>query len=385
MIAAMVLGLIAAGCSTTDYMRIAASGDPGAAVASLARSRVQGYQQNPAALVQDLQRAQQQFERVVALLRGEVGRTWGKDEVVTPGNHQYVKYTQNYKSRAIVLFDRGRVRVETVDESAPARSLRNAIVTTLLTPEDPRGVDLWSASGVRLSGKPYLYGLVEDQHGSPVDGPARAEAFAGHLVATAQQQRTTGDGGQKVHYVEIPMVRDYEDRQARRYAGTVRKFADRYGVSPSLVFAVMKTESNFNPYAVSSAPAYGLMQLVPSTGGRDAFREVKGYDHTPSRTYLFIPENNIELGTAYLSILSRRYLAGIQDPITLEYCTISAYNGGAGNVLNLFSRKRNEAPTVINRLGTAEVYRRLRDEHPRDETRRYLLKVLDARRTYVNI
>ncbi len=45
-----------------------------------------------------------------------------------------VKYTQNYMSRTIVDFDSGSIMVETLDDKAPKESLKNAIVTTLLTP-----------------------------------------------------------------------------------------------------------------------------------------------------------------------------------------------------------------------------------------------------------
>ncbi len=381
--AGMTAGMTA--CSTTDYVRIAASGDPGEALSSLVRGRAQSYRYNPVLLVNDVRRARTEFEQLVGFLKGEVGQTWGEGEIVTPSNKRYVKYTQNYQSRAIVEFDRGRIRIETVDRNAPTKSLHSAIVTTLLTPEDPRAVDLYSAQTVRLSGRPYLYGLVEDQLGRPIDGPERAEAYADYLVRNQRRVRASsaGPSEQAVHYVDLSMVSDYENRQAGHYAPLVAKYADHYGVSRSLVFAVIKAESNFNPYAVSTAPAYGLMQLVPATGGRDAYRMVKGRDHTPGRDYLLVPENNIELGTAYLSLLSDRYLAGIHDEIALEYCTIAAYNGGAGNVLNLFSRDRSKSPSVINRLGSAEVYRRLRDEHPREETRRYLLKVLEARKGFV--
>jgi membrane-bound lytic murein transglycosylase C len=323
----------------------------------------------------------------VDILSGKAGAQWGRKEAVTPSNKRYVKYTQNYMSRAIVQFDRGLVTVETLDPARPEQSLKSAIVTTLLTPDDPRAVDLYSDKSIALSGRPYLHGLVVDQHGRAIDTPALADGYAAHLLATARQTRMvdTGQGSRQVHYVQITMVSDYENKQAQRYAASVDRHAKQYGVSKSLIFAVMKTESGFNPFAVSSAPAYGLMQLVPETGGRDAYQRVKGYAHTPSKEYLFDADHNIELGSAYLNIIEQRYLGRIEHPLTREYCTIAAYNGGAGNVLNMFSRDRARAPEVINSLPPAEVYRRLRDEHPRDETRRYLVKVLEARREFVNI
>ncbi len=384
-LAAALLGLSA--CSTYDVLSVAASGNPSHALSTLASSKAHSYESNPLALVQDLKYAQANYRKLVNLLSGEAGRRWGKKEVLTPSNTRYVKYTQNYLSRAIVQFDKGHVTVETLDAAQPQQSLKSAIVTTLLTPDDPRAVDLYSDKSIALSGRPYLYGLVEDVKGRPIDSPALAEGYADYLLQHAQQSRTvqTEQGGKTVHYVQFAMVSDYQNVEAQRYAASVDRYARHFGVSKSLVFAVIKTESNFNPFAVSSAPAYGLMQLVPETGGRDAYVAVKGEQVTPSKEYLFNADHNIELGTAYLDIIGERYLGAIKNPVSREYCTIAAYNGGAGNVFNLFSKDRAKAPEIINALPPAEVYRKLRDEHPREETRRYLVKVLDARRDFVNI
>ncbi len=374
-------------CSFTEIAQVAVSRDPSAAIDAMARNRVESYKRNPVRLINDIQQARRQYQKLVAALRGEVGKSWGKREVVTPSNKRYVKYTQNYKSRAIVEFDKGTVVVETLDEDNPQQSLKSAIVTTLLTPDDPRSVDLYSDKSIKLSGTPYLHGLVVDHDGKAIGSPWRAERYADHLLADKTQRRSVENwkGEQPVLYVKLKMVPGYENQQAMHYQLAVEKNAKEFGVSRSLIYAIMKTESAFNPFAVSSAPAYGLMQLVPSTGGRDAYKHVKGYDHTPSKEYLFNSDNNIELGTAYLSILDRNYLAAISDPLSREYCTISAYNGGAGNVFKLFSKERNKAAEKINSLPPAEVYRILHEEHPRDETRRYLVKVLDARKEFATL
>ena len=146
----------------------------------------------------------------------------------------------------------------------------------------------------------------------------------------------------------------------------------------------MKVESDFNPYAVSTAPAFGLMQIVPDTAGSDVYRFLNKREGIPSRKFLFVPENNIQYGTIYLHLLQYKYLAEIQNPVSREYCTIAAYNGGPEGVLTTFDRDASGAPHRINSLSPMKVYDTLRQKLPHSETRRYLVKVLDAKKSFVN-
>jgi len=255
-----------------------------------------------------------------------------------------------------------------------------------LTPEDPRAVDLFSARKVRLGGEPFLDGLVTDQKGREIDGPDKAEAYADYLVNNRMKQRriTVAGSPRDVHYAEFHMVSDYVSRNARKYRPLAEKYAKRWGVSRSLVLAVIKTESNFNPYATSHVPAYGLMQLVPASGGRDAYRYVKGANRMPSKDYLYDPENNVELGTAYLNLLKTKHFDVVQNPTSREYCVISAYNTGSANVYRTFSADRTDAVNRINSMQPPQVYSTLKQSLPYEETRHYLVEVLGQRRRFVS-
>jgi membrane-bound lytic murein transglycosylase C len=173
-------------------------------------------------------------------------------------------------------------------------------------------------------------------------------------------------------------------KQADKYRPLVHQFAQQYRISPSLVFAIIRTESNFNPYAVSSAPAYGLMQLVPTSGGREAYRKAKGQDVAPSRDYLFDPANNVELGTAYLNVLMFNQLEAVDHNVSREYCVIAAYNTGPSNVFRTFSRDHTTAVNQINSLQPAGVYEQSRQHLPYEETRHYLEKVTGYRKSFVS-
>jgi len=258
----------------------------------------------------------------------------------------------------MIDFDSGLITVETLDHKNPQKSLVNAISTTLLTPEDPRAVDLYTDRSVKLTGTPYLYGLVRDHKNRAINELSRVEAYAQYMSNKRARVRTIKNSNserKKVTYVQFRMINNHQVVRAQRYIPLVAKYSNLFNISRSLIYALIKTESNFNPYAVSSAPAYGLMQIVPTTAGRDAYRHTKGVDRIPTNNYLFNTQNNIELGTAYLDLVSRRYLGKIANPISREYSTIAAYNtgsrseerrvgkeGGSRGSGNLSKKKRRE-------------------------------------------
>jgi soluble lytic murein transglycosylase-like protein len=98
-----------------------------------------------------------------------------------------------------------------------------------------------------------------------------------------------------------------------RWDGYIRGAAARYQLPESLIRAVMHTESNYYPYAVSRAGAMGLMQLMPKTARSLGVAQA------------FDPAQNIYGGSRYLRLLANRYGGDM-------VLVLAAYNAGAGNV-----------------------------------------------------
>jgi soluble lytic murein transglycosylase-like protein len=94
-----------------------------------------------------------------------------------------------------------------------------------------------------------------------------------------------------------------------KYEETVKKTAKRYSLEPSLVKAVIRAESNFDPMAISPKGAMGLMQLMPDTARMHEVRNA------------FDPSENIHGGARHLRYLMDRY-AGKLDLV------LAAYNAG---------------------------------------------------------
>lgn len=373
--------LAMAACSRYDAVRIvraAATGNPAAAAEALARDKAMGYALYPEAIERDLK----QFGDMLEAFTDAVGNVWGEDEVQIPKPKQYVKYTHNYLTRASVDFDSGRIQIETVDQEKPLESLKNGIVTTLLTPGDPRAVDLYSAQTVKLGDTPFLLGEVKDHENQEIRWAWRAERYADHLIQTDLTTREVD--GKTARGVTFHMIKDHLDVRARKFKPNVEEASKRFGVSPNLIYAIMQVESDFNPFAISSAMAVGLMQVVPATAGSDVYEFLNGRKGVPTREGLFVPATNITYGSAYLHLLETRFLGAIDNPVSREYCVIAGYNGGAGGVLRTFDNDRDKAAAKINSLPPAQVYENLRKDLPYEETKRYLYKVLKAKKRYVN-
>jgi membrane-bound lytic murein transglycosylase C len=235
--------------------------------------------------------------------------------------------------------------------------------------------------------EPLLAGQVHTGDGEPVD-EENAGQFAEESTTNekVEKETVTGEDGEKrvKASVEIDLVSDHTEERARKYLDKVKSQADRFDVEPDVLLAVMHTESSFNPKARSHIPAYGLMQLVPGSGGKAAYKDIYGEEKVLKPDYLYNPENNIELGAGYLSLVYYQYFDDIENDRSRMYCAIASYNTGPGNLAKTFVDSMNvgKAEDVINTMTPEEVYEKLRQDLPYDETKKYIKKVRDRRQTY---
>ncbi|MGK2889691.1 MAG: membrane-bound lytic murein transglycosylase MltC [Candidatus Malihini olakiniferum] len=320
------------------------------------------------------------FDILMGQFANNIENIWGLNEVLIAGPKDYVKYTDQYQTRSHINFDIGTVNIETISATNYTPSLRQAIITTLLMGDNASNTDLYSdANDIQISHEPMLYGQVLDKTGQPIRWEGRAASFADYLLQNRLQKRTSGL--HVIWFVTFQLVPNHLDKRTHKYLPLIRQASERYGIEESLILAIMQTESSFNPYAVSRSDALGLMQVVQRSAGCDVFKN-KGKWGQPSRSYLFDPENNIDTGVAYLAILKNTYLGGIENPTSRRYAVITAYNGGAGSVLRVFSSDKDTAVSLINQMSPGEVYDTLTTKHPSSESRRYLYKVNSAQKNY---
>jgi len=108
----------------------------------------------------------------------------------------------------------------------------------------------------------------------------------------------------------------------RAYEALVERVAQRHGLDPNLLLAVMRVESVYQRRIVSHAGAIGLMQIMPRTG-RFIADSVGRYDFTTAD--LLDPETNLDFAAWYLSSLIERFDGRL--PLA-----IASYNGGPHNV-----------------------------------------------------
>jgi soluble lytic murein transglycosylase-like protein len=146
-------------------------------------------------------------------------------------------------------------------------------------------------------------------------------------------QQISGFSGTASGWLRVPST----TRDSSAFGREIRETAERYRVDPALVEAVIRTESAFNPWAVSRKGAQGLMQLMPQTasalGVRDSFN----------------PKQNIDGGVRHLRYLLDRYPGNVS-------LALAAYNAGEGAVdlyrgIPPFAETRQYVQKVLERSG----------------------------------
>lgn len=224
-------------------------------------------------------------------------------------------------------------------------------------------------------------------HNGDIDSPVVREAVAKAIAEQSPKTyRIYGNGAETRRAVSInlSLVTDNLSKNAALYKDLIAEFSEKFQIEQALIFAVMEQESRFNPEAQSWVPAYGLMQLVPKSGGFDAYRYVYGREWIPTKSYLFNPRNNIELGTAYLRILENQF-SDVKDPHCRRLCVIAGYNTGAGNVSRAFTGSTNlqKALPLINKYGYKGLFDHLTTKLSTEEARNYVSGVSRRREKYL--
>lgn len=160
--------------------------------------------------------------------------------------------------------------------------------------------------------------------------------------------------------------RDTVDQLAypRRYSEYVEYYAEKYDIDPRILYAFIRTESNFDPEAHSDADALGLMQITEV-----AFDWIKGKiapDEPLVFEDLYDPELNIRFGSYYVSYCLLQYEGDLAT-------AAAAYHSGLGTVDGLLADAQYSANG------------KTLDSFPYPQMRQYVRKITNSYQAYLEI
>ncbi len=252
----------------------------------------------------------------------DIEKKW--QQFLSSTQEEWISYSEGKETKRVVNFEEGYIEIETLVDKTEPEPLKKAQqqiadqVKELVLEDDG-------------SGKAILSEQVSTSDGKEVTNRNVAK-FAQEVAVKAEAITPYAGGEDKIERmivtVRIPMVPDHLRKRAEIYLPVVRSYCDKYDLDIAMVMALIHTESYFNPKAKSNAPAFGLMQLVPKSGGKEAYKYVFGKDQAPGIYYLYNPENNIQLGAAYLRKMRTTEFKNVTDSQNALYCIICAYNTG---------------------------------------------------------
>lgn len=339
-----------------------------------------------------------------------IERKW--DQAIRSTPKDWVDYSQTHEARSIVDFEQGTVEVAALIPLAEVSAVEPAwllslakvglsldgvrTVPAVLVPfPDQAHLRLTAlpASWSRLlhqfervlgqdvkPGQPALAGQLVTREGAPVDRQTVKAYVQNEVLPTAviePKPVESRDGVTRVKVTaKVALIPDHIRRRALQYQDVVPFYAKQHGIDPRLLYAVIHTESYFNPRAQSPSPTYGLMQLVPRAAARDAYNFLYKEDRVLDDEYLLDPAHNVELGAAYLRLLRKQLLGGLEAGDKHTSLLICAYKWGPANIQNKVLKQ-----VRVQDLADTQVLSLLTQRAP-EETKLYLRQVRDRMELY---
>lgn len=305
----------------------------------------------------------------------KLAKIWDKPEL--SNKEQWVQYSNNDNVKRKVNFESGAVIVEVVGDNVPQKEIQKIVKAQVNELQQQTTEDAFKKDKVlsKINAKPIK---------AETEQKVIPDLNIDDLQNTAKQSEFKQDNGVKITRISMTVPKNKIAQRAMIYLPDVNKVSKKWNVRPELILAIMHTESHFNPMAQSHIPAYGLMQVVPASAGRDVTKVYLGKESVLTPEILFDPKLNIDIGTAYINVLFTRYLKNVEDEDAKTYLAISSYNGGIGAVAKHFTGKGSLSALAkkANTLDSDSIYTSLVQDFPFKETRNYLKKVNDKKLYY---
>ncbi|MDD4372647.1 MAG: murein transglycosylase domain-containing protein [Bacteroidales bacterium] len=348
---------------------------------------------------------QEAFEQ----FRKGIEQKWGSGNFIESTQTSWVEYSEDGESRTSVDFEQEEARIEilmTPEEAENAELVKNKIAQAVkelaLNQGKTKDYETEYEKPEPLSTEPVLKDQLQNAAGETVT-EENVNEYAEQIVeqqpiekeivkpkpSEPQPQPEPEPQPQEEKVIvslKIPLATNSIQTRALRFYEQVISYSSRFMIDPALVFAIIHTESSYNPKAKSHVPAFGLMQIVPKYAGRDAYNFIYKEDKLLNENYLYESQNNIELGSAYLHMLITRSFRKVENPLSRIYCAIAAYNTGAGNVSRAFigTTKLYQAIPEINKMTAEQVYDHMKKNLPYEETQHYIERVSSRMKVYAD-
>jgi len=359
-------------------------------------------------LEKEFQEYKKTIEEEFQKYKKEISKYWQKPLLTT--KKEFVEYSKDKKIRKRIDFENSKIKIEVIAKSEQEAEQKAKKALALLSIETTKEAFEKNPALKKIENKLKKIALSKPPNNTPIIAdviykkPPTIKEIKFFTQNSIKQAKTDIKPSKlpdkKVYSYTISLPKKIYLIKAKNLKPIVSEKSKKFALSPALIYAIIETESSYNPMARSYVPAFGLMQIVPQSAGKDAYKMLFGKPKLLSPGYLYNENNNILIGSAYLKKLYYIYFKDIKNPLSRLYLTIAAYNTGPGNVACVFNSTNKDykgntlcyryrgdysikkAVAKINALSPQEVYEKLKTDLRYEEARHYIQKVNQKLRKY---